>query len=103
MVVTHGLPEFFLCGRTSEIGGSPGRCGARFRCYLGHRNRRGSIRWRLGTAVAALVEAGLGNSPLHKIYLGEAGVVAILLAYLLLLLLLRAPVARLTARRKGRP
>ena len=66
------------------------------------RRLRGSIRWRLGTAVAALVEAGLGNSPPHKIYLGEAGVVAILLAYLLLLLL-RAPVARLAGRRKGRP
>jgi hypothetical protein len=43
---------------------------------------------------------------LPKIYLGEASVVAILLAiipYLLLLLLLRAPVARLAGRRKGRP
>jgi hypothetical protein len=36
----------------------------------------------------------------HKIYLGEASVVAILLAYLLLL---RAPVARWPAGRKGRP
>jgi len=42
---------------------------------------------------------------LHKIYLGEASVVAILLAIIpyLLLLLLRAPVARLAGRRKGRP
>jgi hypothetical protein len=41
---------------------------------------------------------------LHKIYLGEASVVAILLAIIpYLLLLLRAPVARLAGRRKGRP
>jgi hypothetical protein len=44
---------------------------------------------------------------LHKIYLGEANVVAILLAIipylLLLLLLLRAPVARLAGGKNGRP
>jgi hypothetical protein len=39
---------------------------------------------------------------LHKIYLGEASVVAILLA-IIPYLLLRAPVARLAGRRKGRP
>jgi hypothetical protein len=40
---------------------------------------------------------------LPKIYLGEASVVAILLAIIPYLLLLRAPVARLAGRRKGRP
>jgi hypothetical protein len=39
---------------------------------------------------------------LHKIFLGEASVVAILLA-IIHYLLLRAPIARLAARRKGRP
>jgi hypothetical protein len=40
---------------------------------------------------------------LQKIYLGEASVVAILLAIIPYLLLLRAPVVRLAGRRKGRP
>src|SRR5271167_4042103 len=39
--------------------------------YLGHRHRRGSTRWRLGTAVAALVEADLGNSPRTRFILAR--------------------------------
>src|SRR5580704_13651989 len=41
--------------------------------YLGHRHRRGSIRWRLGTVVVALVEASLGKfAPMATTYIRGA-------------------------------
>ena len=61
--------------------------------------------WKdIGKVLVAVVILGVIYQlvMLHKIYLGEASVVAILLA-IIRFLLLRAPVARLAGRRKGRP
>jgi hypothetical protein len=53
---------------------------------------------------AAILEVIYGLVMLHKICLGVARVAAIVLAIIrFLLLLLRAPVARLAGRKKGRP
>jgi len=50
-----------------------------------------------------LITSARTTTQSHKIYLGEASVAVILLAIIPCLLLLRAPVARLAGRRKGRP
>jgi hypothetical protein len=58
------LPNGIGSEGTAGAAPSAGVLSLGFDRYLGHRHRRGSIRWRLGTAaVAALLEVGLGYSP----------------------------------------
>jgi hypothetical protein len=70
--VERAVAQWICKGELSEgaAGGAPsaGVLSLGFDRYLGHRHRRGSIRWRLRTAAAALVEAGLGNSPRWLLY-----------------------------------